>query len=333
MPVIPGTKESFIGALLENIIYGVYFSVFSECCVLFYKKKKTQGTVHAYLLVTTGVMFTLITVRCILDNYRCIIAFNNDDLNPGPPNSVTGILGNACLVLVVIVADVFIVFRTFIVWSRNWLVIIIPSLLFLANLIIAVFAMISYVELGSANATIWSSVDWLNAFISLTLCTNTICTGLISFRIIQVYRRVAWMTSARSRSGHESLRIVSVIVESAATFTTMLVATLVVGRLKGFVIFILIDCLPPTTGLVFSYIIIRVSRGTSYGEMPLNHPPPILPPMFSQYYSGNNRGGESGSGQTISITLERTTHVEGRMIDDALTSEGQDGAKYAAIAV
>ncbi|KAJ7215531.1 hypothetical protein GGX14DRAFT_562740 [Mycena pura] len=106
------------------------------------------------------------------------------------------------------------VFRTFVVWAKNWLVIIIPSLLFLANLVIAVFAMISYVVLDSANATIWNSVDWLNAFIALTLCTNTICTGLISFRIIQVYRRVAWMNSTRSQSGREGLRIVSVIVES-----------------------------------------------------------------------------------------------------------------------
>ncbi|KAJ7686872.1 hypothetical protein B0H14DRAFT_3056770 [Mycena olivaceomarginata] len=332
MPIIPGTKESYIGALLENIIYGVYLSVFSECCVLFYKKK-ARGAVHRYLMATTGLMFALITMRCIIDTYRCIVAFNNEDLDFGPPNAPLGALTNACWLLVTPVADVFIVFRTFIVWERNWLIIIIPSLLCLANTIISILAIISFEELAGTNSAVWSSVDWLNAFISLTLTTNIICTGLISFRIVQVYRRVASMVSGNS-GRTDSMRILSVIFESASMYTAVLLATLVVARLKGFAVFILIDCLPPTIGLVFSYIIIRVSRGTSYGESTVNGTTTSLGryrPNNRPFDSGQSFSTRSAGKSEVQIRLERTTDGPmGIEMDSSSANEEVNVAKYAA---
>ncbi|KAF7368467.1 hypothetical protein MVEN_00169900 [Mycena venus] len=263
MPIIPGIKESYVGALLENIIYGVYLSMFRECCILFYKKK-SQGTLHLYPLATTFLMFIAITMRCIIDTYRCAVAFDNAEVDPGPSNSTLGILGTTCWVVLTIVADMFIVYRAFIVWGRSRPVVIIPSLLVLANMVIGIFGIMAL----DSNTTLWSPVDWMNALISLTLCTNVICTGLISFQIIRVHRRIAWMAS--TDSSRDTIRIVSIIVESAAVYTAMLAATLVVARLRGFGIFILVDCLSPTIltqndfkGLIFSSIIIRVSRGTS----------------------------------------------------------------------
>ncbi|KAJ6541564.1 hypothetical protein B0H19DRAFT_1173618 [Mycena capillaripes] len=210
----------------------------------------------------------------------------------------------------------FIVYRAFVVWGRSKPIVIIPSLLVLANIVIGIIAMMSLFESG----TVWSPVYWMEAFISLTLCINIICTGLISFQIIRVYRRVAWMTSTDSSS--ESIRIVSIIVESAAVYTAMLVATLVVARLRGFGIYILFDCLTPTIGLVFSSIIIRVGHGTSFGEMTGNKTPTVSSPVFGR----NSRTIESG--QTINITLERTTHESAR-IDGVLTSDGSSRSKYA----
>ncbi|KAJ7270006.1 hypothetical protein B0H12DRAFT_1093979, partial [Mycena haematopus] len=262
MAILPGTKESYIGALLENILYGVYLSVFFECCTLFYKSK-IRTAVHTYLLVTTGSMFILITIRCIIDTYRCVAAFDND-LDFGPPNSSLGIITNSCWLMVFSIADVFIIFRTFVVWDRRWVVIILPSMLCLVNFTISILSIVSYAELDRSNPGIWESVDWLTIVISLTLSTNVICTGLISLRILQIYRRVARMVI----NGHRptSIKFLSVIVESAAIYTAVLVATMVVVRSQSFVFFIFIDCLSPTIGLVFSYIIIHVSRGTSYGD-------------------------------------------------------------------
>ncbi|KAF7348031.1 hypothetical protein MSAN_01755500 [Mycena sanguinolenta] len=265
MPVAPGTKESYIGAFVENIIYGVYLSVFVECCTLFWKKKDTRGVKHIYLLVTTALLFILITMRCIIDTYRCVVAFDNPEVDFGSPNTVLGVLTNALEALVTTVADVFIVFRTFIVWNRNWYIVVIPALLCLANFGTGILVLVTQVQSATQNASVEATINALNAFLSLTLATNIVSTGLISFRIIKINRDVASMASSnRSPARSASMRILSIIVESAAMYTLLLTAILITNRYDEFVTFALIDCTPPTIGLVFSYIIIRVSRGTSY---------------------------------------------------------------------
>ncbi|KAJ7105221.1 hypothetical protein C8R44DRAFT_886717 [Mycena epipterygia] len=69
-----------------------------------------------------------------MDNVRSIVALNNPGLDFGPPNSIIGIYVSACWARATGVADAFIIFRTFIVWNRNWFVIILPSLFFLGNI-------------------------------------------------------------------------------------------------------------------------------------------------------------------------------------------------------
>ncbi|KAJ7084500.1 hypothetical protein C8R43DRAFT_965278 [Mycena crocata] len=215
----PGTKESYIGAFLENIIYGVYLSVFLECCVLFWRKNTARCTTLklAYLLITAALMFVLITVRCAIDT-----------LSFGALNTTTtlGLTTNACWVAVTVVADAFIILRTFVVWNRRWLPILLPAVLCVADF------------------------------------------GLIAFRIVWVYREVARMISGSSGRGN-NMRVVSIIDESgmyrAINRYTHLYADLDKPRCTR--------CSSPeyfsptgSQGLVFSYIIIRVSRGTSYGE-------------------------------------------------------------------
>ncbi|KAJ7234883.1 hypothetical protein B0H12DRAFT_1238933 [Mycena haematopus] len=182
----------------------------------------------------------------------------------GNPDTTLILVTNACSLFLAPVADAFIIYRTFHVWHRNWLVIILPVVLFLANLGSSIWGMIalSTVEL---SPTIWSNVVFksLNLFISLTLCTNIICTALISFRILRVHRQI--IMSSNFASTH-TMRAVSAIVESAAIYTLLLVSTLISNNRDSFVILTLIECTPPTIGLVFAYIIVRVSRGTSYEE-------------------------------------------------------------------
>ncbi|KAJ6459593.1 hypothetical protein C8R45DRAFT_1109459 [Mycena sanguinolenta] len=307
MTILPGTKETYIGALLENILYGLYLSVFFQFCSLFYKSKTRSG-VHTYLLITSGLMFIFITMRCIIGTYRCIAAFDNT-LDFGPPNSPLGILSNVCWIMVFSIADVFIIFRTFVVWNRRWLIITLPSMLCLAHFIVSVLSIVPYAVRERSNPDVWASVNGLTIMISLTLSTNVICTGLIVFRIMQIHRRVVFMVANTHRS--VSMKFLSIVVESASIYTAALVATMIVLRSQSFVFFVFVDCLSPLIGLVFSYIIIRVSRGTSYGESTMN-----TTSISEVHYRVNNRDSESGltisarSGRKteVQITLEQATH-------------------------
>ncbi|KAJ6616753.1 hypothetical protein B0H10DRAFT_2036190 [Mycena sp. CBHHK59/15] len=334
MAVNPGTKESYIGVFLENIIYGVYLSVFVECCVILRRKHQTRNVKHIYLIVTTVLMFILITMRCVIDTVRCIVAFNNVGLDFGPPNTTIGLVTNACWFFVTAVADTFIIFRTFIVWQRNWFVIILPSMVCLANFGSSIWVIVALIEFDPEGGSVFENIviKSMNSFISLTLCTNLICTGLISFRIFQIRRKVAGMVSGGS-GRWDGTKVISIIVESAAMYTLLLTGSLISNSLNSYVNYILFNCTPPTIGVVFSYIIIRVSRGTSYGDSTANAATMSLSgerendQTFELSQGCNPR---SGTRSEVQVRLERVTHQHSDLdhLDRASKDDKSNIAKY-----
>ncbi|KAJ7471621.1 hypothetical protein B0H11DRAFT_2196090 [Mycena galericulata] len=262
MAIAPGNKEAYIGAFLESIIYGIYLSAFAECCRLIWLKHKTQNFKHVYFLITTCLMFVLITMQCVLQTLRCIVAFDHPNLDFGPPNLPLGVISDACWLFLTPIADAFIIYRTFVIWNRNGLIILLPAMLFVANAGSSIWLTVVLPTLNT-DARLHITVEPLDLFLSLTLCTNVICTGLISFRIWYIHRLVV-QTAVSSEV--RTLKVVSIIIESAAIYTLLLAATLIIDRFNIFLNYVLFACISPTIGLVFSYIIIRISRGTAYGD-------------------------------------------------------------------
>ncbi|KAF8169009.1 hypothetical protein K438DRAFT_1983586 [Mycena galopus ATCC 62051] len=325
MALAPGTKESYIGALVENILYGLYLSAFVECRSLFWRK--SWGDVkHLYLMTTAALMFILITMRCIIDTYRCIVAFDGPELDFGPPNSTPGNITNLCLILVIAIADMFMIFRTFIVWNRRWVFIILPVLLFIVNFAMGIWTITAAIRVGTSNVAAIASVlqETITIFITLTLATNVVCTGLIAFRIIHVHLQLAWMgPRIRGDGRSQSLKILSVLVESAAIYTLLLIPTLICARLGSFAVFILLQMSAPTIGLVFSHIILAVIRGTSYGDTTTNSTT-TSSSDFRARLRRNNDTLDFGRSSTRSATrpevhvqLEQTIEPQGASRNDA----------------
>ncbi|KAJ6565621.1 hypothetical protein DFH09DRAFT_1363789 [Mycena vulgaris] len=259
----PGLKESYIAAFLESIIYGAYLPVFFECIIVL-RRKKLRNANHVYLVATTVLMFALITARCIYEVHGCITTFDNLANLFGSVQS-SAFMISLDYALLTAIADAFIVFRTFIVWNKSWVVTALPAILYLASCGVSIYSLVVLKSVGpEGNVTGQNVINPGDIFLILTLCTNIVCTGLISFRILNSYRKVAPVLSDSRQS--ESMRIVSVLIESAAINTLLLVGLLITTRLNSLVSYTLSDCSSPAIGLVFSLIIVRVGRGTSYGE-------------------------------------------------------------------
>ncbi|KAF8170522.1 hypothetical protein K438DRAFT_1982668 [Mycena galopus ATCC 62051] len=253
--VEPGTKESYLGAFLENIIYGMYLSAFIECCLLFKRKETKRDVKQMYVIFTAVLMFILITTRCIIDTYRCVAAFDavGAQIGLGTFDATISLVTNACWFFLTPVADALIIFRTFHVYSRNWWIIIIPTALCIANLGSSVWVTLSLSKLDTEGPSIWGTIVFksLNLFLSLSLCTNVIYTGLISFRILNIHRQISELAGSRPTY---TMRVVSIIVESGRY-----IIPLISNSVNSYVNFVFYNC-----DLVFAYIILRVSRGTSY---------------------------------------------------------------------
>ncbi|KAF7376791.1 hypothetical protein MSAN_00096400 [Mycena sanguinolenta] len=148
---------------------------------------------------------------------------------------------------------------------RNCFVIILPVLLCLANLGSSVWLMIALANLETGlSPTVWGNIVFkcLNLFLSLTLCTNIVCTTLISFRIISLHRQITHL-SLNTAPPTYTVRAMSIIVESAAIYTLVLVGALVSNRANSFVNSVFFDC---KTGIH--------SRSKQIGSFALcRHPP------------------------------------------------------------
>ncbi|KAF8181719.1 hypothetical protein K438DRAFT_1767799 [Mycena galopus ATCC 62051] len=215
----------------------------------------------------------IVSWRCIIDTYRCVAAFGMDvviestidavgaQIGLGTFDATISVVTNACWFFSTPVADALIIFRTFHVYSRNWWIIIIPTALCIANLGSSVWVTLSLSKLDTEGPSIWGNIVFksLNLFLSLSLCTNVICTGLISFRILNIHLQISELAGSRPTY---TMRVVSVIVESGR------------NSVKSYVNFVFYDCTADTPNhrcsnfnsrtIQFAYIILRVSRGTSY---------------------------------------------------------------------
>ncbi|KAF8172557.1 hypothetical protein K438DRAFT_1981405 [Mycena galopus ATCC 62051] len=326
-------RDSYVGAFLESILYGFYLSVFLESCVILWRKQQMRNIKQMYVLSTTIALFIFITMRCVLDIIPRITSIQGTELVFGAPNSTTGIITNTCWFIATLIADSFIIFRTFIVWKKNYWVIIIPVLLWLANFGISVWSIYVFVTYNP-DESVFTEIDLtVDFFIYLTLVTNVLCTGLISFKIFTVRRNVAGAISG-GRSDGVTSRIITIVVESAAVYTLLLIAQLIANSLGSFVTYILIDMTPATIGLVFSYIIIRVSRGSSYGDSSGRIDTSLSRERANNYELSGTRGGRTGMRSEVQVRLERVTvqHSD-RDITESKDEEETTSNKYPDVSV
>ncbi|KAF7327291.1 hypothetical protein MKEN_00306600 [Mycena kentingensis (nom. inval.)] len=317
----PGDRESFIGVFLENIVYGIYFLLSIETA----QAVAQRGRMHArnkrwwYTVVTMVLIFILVTLRCIIDTIRCVVAFKEDGIDFGPPNAPLGLITNSAWFFLTAVADAYIVHRTYVVWKGNWWVIIVPTGLFLANFGSSIWLIVAMIQFDPSRPVFVSKIiTAVNTFVYLTLFTNVLCTGLISYRVITVRRRVAGVMYTKGGRGGDTLtkRIVTMVVESAAIYTALLIGQLITNRVGSYINYIIVNCTSPTIGIVFSYIIVRVSRGAATGDSSDNTSG-VVHTSLSRDRNGNQhfelntsrtRNNQTATINEVQVKLERVVH-------------------------
>ncbi|KAJ8088865.1 hypothetical protein PM082_014111 [Marasmius tenuissimus] len=214
-------KASLVAPIVECIVYGMYVTVFLRTVPVLFQKM-APGIVRAYLASTALALFILITLRLGIDmdiavelfttNGACLFTTEESKLSFGVYVALT------------MIADIFIVYRVFAVWSRSLVVSAVPCLLLIAGIIS-----------GGLMATRSSRLNFkepqasglLTTFYCITLVLNVLCTGLIASKLYLSERQTKLSSSLR-------LRWTSVIViESAALYLACVVVVVVCNVVKA----------------------------------------------------------------------------------------------------
>ncbi|KIJ16541.1 hypothetical protein PAXINDRAFT_10994 [Paxillus involutus ATCC 200175] len=331
-------KAQLIGGFMESLFYGLYVMVFVQCMQVL---RRRQSRPSDYLVGTAVSLFVLITAHLVVDLVRNMDAFTSEMGIPNYPtdyynvfDSWKNILKSSLYIIITIISDSFIMYRCFIVWGRNYFVIIVPFLLLLADIAIGIFWVytLSLVVNGENIFTDALSVR-LTTFYVITFVMNAMCTSLLAFRIWRIQRNVAPF----ARGNEDLSRISAVIIESGSAYSVYLILMIATYTSNSPAMLIFLNSLSPIIGIVFSSVIVRVGLGLSSGDSHranASHPsarhrlPPrgsARPTASDQIYSTSNLAPYPDTAG-VQVSLQKTVHTH---IDEfPIDGEGDSAGDY-----
>ncbi|KAM5541546.1 hypothetical protein V8D89_004736 [Ganoderma adspersum] len=175
------------------------------------------------------------------------------------------VVASAFVVASVLVGDVIVTYRIWIVWDKMFVMVIFPALCTCAYIgagisIVHLFAVFKPEE----SIFVPASKQRIITMAALTLVTNMYGTGCIAYRIWSTNRATKHeRTSGLGISLSEALVI---FVESAALYTSwtvfFLISYIVSSPLEAFAF----HCIPVATGISFMLVIVRVGLSFSWAE-------------------------------------------------------------------
>ncbi|KAF8144918.1 hypothetical protein K438DRAFT_567708 [Mycena galopus ATCC 62051] len=242
------SKSALIGAILETLAYGLYLSYFLQGMQIILSRKNAQGGISFRLLLTSLILFFLITLRMVLDNKAVVAAFTDDPITPNAADIYLEDFGNGAMfrtgtyIALTIVADIFIVYRVYAIWGGDLVATALPALLGLADIITGALFIQAIRELAAGTSPDGKNVaHHAIVFYSFTLSLNVICTVLISLRIYLTKRRIEGLTMSALIDVSTTTTI---LVESAAMYSVCLIAMMVPTALGNNVQYCVLSVMP-----------------------------------------------------------------------------------------
>ncbi|KAJ7853914.1 hypothetical protein B0H13DRAFT_2358726 [Mycena leptocephala] len=205
---------------------GIYTALFFVTLyAMVFKRQMHKTSLGLFLALVLMYILSTIHVAC-----RWVLvkgAFVNDAESPTsttlhllqPPFWLT-VLAPVVFTLNTLIADCVLVWRCWIVWNRNWKIVILPLASTLAG---AALGFRSTAEQAAyvlnPNLDINAYIDFATPYFALTLATTSLATLLIIFRIFT-------MTDSATRKSRGYARVIEVVVESALLYSISLIVYL-----------------------------------------------------------------------------------------------------------
>ncbi|KAJ7020037.1 hypothetical protein C8F04DRAFT_1134955 [Mycena alexandri] len=246
------------GTVVGDVLYGIYFTLFLTSTGLTCRRvtgNKSGSIYRSAAFISSLILFATVTSTCILDTVRIVqgfllfeagpVAFFADDSQP------TAVAVNICTLASGFINDFIMIYRLYIVWGREKLIIVLP--------VLAAFGFT-----GCAAVLIFDikKLENIAPIVSLTgliltLATNIYCTVAISWKIYTI-------TKACMPTGGTNLRdLIAMFVESSALYTSWALFYGITHQINDTSQLFAVATLPPIAGIANALLQARIGMGTS----------------------------------------------------------------------
>ncbi|KAG8858378.1 hypothetical protein FRB96_005263 [Tulasnella sp. 330] len=252
-----------IALFLHLPLWGIYTLVFWITCYVAYKRRLQLGP-PVIVIVILYLLCAINTIGSLQHAYRAFILSGNASAyfltsqNGRALNTVTYCLETA-------IADSLMLWRLYIIWSKDIWVMILPSTLWIMSIITGGIAcIIDLADIHNPNGH--NAVDTLFDIMTevsfvVTVAINILVTGLIVWRIRQVNKQVRIVQGEEvERSSYT--KIILLLVESGSLYTASQLVYLIAFTSRSTTADTLIaDLSPKIIGLAPTLILLQINLG------------------------------------------------------------------------
>ncbi|KAG2745487.1 hypothetical protein P692DRAFT_20955139 [Suillus brevipes Sb2] len=252
-----------VGLICEALLYGVYCVLFVVSVVILIKRYQISNRV---IWVANCLLFATSTAHFALMFNHFYIALENDPFAKFA-NETSVLLGANLMISVVdIIGDLLLLYRCWLVWGKNYYVIILPLLTALAGFgcILPIPSLVLSIN-PTSPVPPTEIVPLTTAGYALPLCTNIMVTGLIAGRLwylsrIPIIDEHGKPVVLKIAAGGRPMML---IIESGALYMVTQLIFVVLVAIRNPAEAVLSLAGTQIYGIVSTLIIIRVGLGIS----------------------------------------------------------------------
>ncbi|KAF5371334.1 hypothetical protein D9758_004080 [Tetrapyrgos nigripes] len=274
MSNIPVISVSLASLLTETFLYGCFFLLTTISMILVFVPLETKATalscerrsfrtiIKRPMFISAFLILLSVTAHWICSYYRswqAFITFEGGTQSAyfyADMSQTSQVAKTGTLVFALLVSDAMLIYRLWVVWDRNWKVIIFPILTLISLTICGFGITYQFTRYVPGMDVFDSAADrWITSDCVFTLSTNLYCTCFISWRI--------WKTNdALKALGASNLNnILVTFIESAMIYTIWTFGFFVSYEAHSNIQFIFVDSWAAIAGISFMLINVRLSLG------------------------------------------------------------------------
>jgi len=257
---LPLIQARIFTLLFSSFFLGIHLVSTAICLWTLLVRNPSRGIkLHRGFLAVTLTMAVVGTFNVAVDAVTNIRVWTTGDLGLFTDESEwMNLAKNVNVSVQLLVGDAVLVYRCWIVYEWNVLVVIPSIAIWFGSVAVAILLMVRSADLIGLSAGINapSLVPITAAQQALTVGLNTITSSLIVFRIWRVSRSARKYVVGQDRL----LYVIRVVVESGAIYAVTAIITFSTVLARSTAVYLTADSLVQITGICFNMMIIRFDR-------------------------------------------------------------------------
>ncbi|KAJ7579074.1 hypothetical protein C8J56DRAFT_1110134 [Mycena floridula] len=178
----------------------------------------------------------------------------------GDISQMTEVVKTAFLMATMVLSDLMIIYRLWIVWNHNRYIVIFPLMSVLGLTVCGVGVTYQfYIYDPSVSVFNSAAARWITSDCVFTLATNLYSTSMIAWRLWDTNRIVGNMRVGGGRNN--VMTAIVIVIESAAIYTTWTILFMALYESNTNYEFSIVDTWPSVAGIAFMLINVRVGLG------------------------------------------------------------------------